>query len=568
MLSEEVLCAEPYLQGHLFADVSEEHRASRLRQLNEIDGSLPGGLKGYLQRARSLLQEAQAGSNPFAGLKVEIPDGLNLSGASGPGSEGFAEMEVLGMKQLASCAFCLVAGGLGERLGFPGIKIGITAEVVTGMTFIELYCSFILACQRYAQSQSGDPTQPLPFAVMTSGDTHEPTVEMFQRHDYFGLRSDQVHFLRQEKVPALLDVEARIAAKDGLIETKPHGHGDVHSLLHQHGLSKRWAEEGRQWLFVFQDTNPLTFRILCAFLGVSVKNDYVMNSVAIPRLPGESIGGICKLVDSAGSGLTLNVEYNQLDPLLKETPAGGDKADDSGFSPYPGNINVLLFRIPQYAQCLEQTGGVVPEFINPKWADAEKTKFKSSTRLECLMQDFPRLCRPEDKVGMTQLDRWIAKTSVKNNLADARKKQPPECAFSAETDIYACNTRLLQLAGDVEVETPSETTFLGITANLGAQIVLQPSFAISLEQLKSKIRGKIVISKRSTLILEGDVILDGLKLDGALWLSGSGRATGLCVENQGLRLAAIAEAELAKQVPSLQIRGYQKEVLEMETIKL
>ena len=29
--------------------------------------------------------------------------------------------------------------------------------------------------------------------------------------------------------------------------------GDVHSLLHQHGLSKRWAEEGRQWLFVFQD---------------------------------------------------------------------------------------------------------------------------------------------------------------------------------------------------------------------------------------------------------------------------------------------------------------------------
>ncbi|CAJ1340987.1 unnamed protein product [Effrenium voratum] len=422
--------------------------------------------------------------------------------------------------------------------------------------------------ESYAQSQSGDPTQPLPFAVMTSGDTHEPTVEMFQRHDYFGLRSDQVHFLRQEKVPALLDVEARIAAKDGLIETKPHGHGDVHSLLHQHGLSKRWAEEGRQWLFVFQDTNPLTFRILCAFLGVSAKNDYVMNSVAIPRLPGESIGGICKLVDSAG-GLTLNVEYNQLDPLLKETPAGGDKADDSGFSPYPGNINVLLFRIPQYAQCLEQTGGVVPEFINPKWADAEKTKFKCSTRLECLMQDFPRLCRPEDKVGMTQLDRWIAKTSVKNNLADARKKQPPECAFSAETDIYACNTRLLQLAGDVEVEKPSETTFLGITANLGAQIVLQPSFAISLEQLKSKIRGKtIVISKRSTLILEGDVILDGLKLDGALWLSGSGTATGLCVENQGLRLAAIAEAELAKQVPSLQIRGYQKEVLEMETIKL
>lgn len=40
--------------------------------------------------------------------------------------------------------------------------------------------------------------------------------------------------------------------------------------------------------------------------------------------------------DSKGEGMTINVEYNQLDPLLKTTPAGGDVADASGFSPYPG----------------------------------------------------------------------------------------------------------------------------------------------------------------------------------------------------------------------------------------
>lgn len=31
------------------------------------------------------------------------------------------------------------------------------------------------------------------------------------------------------------------------------------------------------------------------------------------------------------------------------------------------------------------------EFINPKYADETKTKFKSSARLECLMQDYPKL---------------------------------------------------------------------------------------------------------------------------------------------------------------------------------
>lgn len=85
-------------------------------------------------------------------------------------------------------------------------------------------------------------------------------------------------------------------------------------------------------------------------------------------------------------------------PPLEETPTGGDVPDESGFSPFPGNINVLLFNLPAYARCLQQTGGVVPEFVNPKWANSEKTKLKSSTRLESMMQDFPRLCQPGDWV--------------------------------------------------------------------------------------------------------------------------------------------------------------------------
>ena len=68
----------------------------------------PGGLKSYLQRARSLLKDAQAGVNPFAGLTPQVPDGAKLSGSSGPGSEAFAEMERLGMQQLLGCLFFLL----------------------------------------------------------------------------------------------------------------------------------------------------------------------------------------------------------------------------------------------------------------------------------------------------------------------------------------------------------------------------------------------------------------------------------------------------------------------------
>ena len=45
----------------------------------------------------------------------------------------YADFEKKGMEQVSKLCFCLVAGGLGERLGYPGIKIGITAELTSGI---------------------------------------------------------------------------------------------------------------------------------------------------------------------------------------------------------------------------------------------------------------------------------------------------------------------------------------------------------------------------------------------------------------------------------------------------
>jgi UDP-sugar pyrophosphorylase len=39
-----------------------------------------------------------------------------------------------------------------------------------------------------------------------------------------------------------------------------------------------------------------------------------------------------------------------------------------------------------YVHQLQRTGGIISEFVNPKYKDASKTSFKSSTRLECMMQ--------------------------------------------------------------------------------------------------------------------------------------------------------------------------------------
>ena len=47
------------------------------------------------------------------------------------------------------------------------------------------------------------------------------------------------------------------------------------------------------------------------------------------------------------------------------------------------------------------------EFVNPKYADDIKTSFKSLTRLECLMQDFPKLLINNEKVVFSSYEKMI-----------------------------------------------------------------------------------------------------------------------------------------------------------------
>ena len=71
--------------------------------------------------------------------------------------------------------------------------------------------------------------------------------------------------------------------------------------------------------------------------GVSAKYQYDVNSLAVPRKAKEAIGGIARLRHTDGHCMTINVEYNQLDPLLRAVGDGqGDVNDETGWSPYPG----------------------------------------------------------------------------------------------------------------------------------------------------------------------------------------------------------------------------------------
>eukprot|EP01047_Picozoa_sp_COSAG01_P048002 COSAG01_NODE_4635_length_4859_cov_19.113235_3_plen_384_part_00 len=349
-------------QAHLFEGwpapgTADADKVGLIEQLQAADEKYGGGIVQYIHNARKLLADSAAGVDPFKGYSPTIPAGMTVTAHT----EEWDTTSAAGLAVVGECAFMLVAGGLGERLGYGGIKVALPTEISAERKYMQLYIETILAYQAHARKASGDDSLTLPLAVMTSADTDDRTRELLAANANFGMAEGQITLLKQGKVPSIQDNDGCIAldASGYRVQTKPHGHGDVHSLLHMSGTVKSWIGAGKKYMFIFQDTNAFALQSCLIGLGVSVAHDFDMNSLCVPRKPGEAIGGICNLGGEGLPDLTINVEYNQIDAMLRATEEfkDGDVADPgTGFSPWPGNINELIFKLASYDAALDASG--------------------------------------------------------------------------------------------------------------------------------------------------------------------------------------------------------------------
>jgi UDP-sugar pyrophosphorylase len=223
---------------------------------------------------------------------------------------------------------------------------------------------------------------------------------------------------------------------------------------------------------------------------------------------------------------TVNIEYNLLEPALKATKEfkDGDVNDETGYSPFPGNINQLVFQLDAYNKVLQRTQGVMPDFVNPKYKDASKTVFKKPTRLECMMQEFPTVLEADEsqKVGFTQAAAEICFSPVKNAVAEGAALQAKgiaaATAATGEADQYAAQRIMLRARGCI-IEDAKPVVYNGIKVVPGPAIVLKPDFACCPGELNIKFPTpeKVKISSRSTLVVRGPgVTIESMELDGCL----------------------------------------------------
>ena len=119
----EDLCSAEFGQSHLLDAYTEGGDAEKLRELSKqllkLNGGYTGGLKSYITKAKKLLLDSKNGVNPLDGWAPSVPQGESFE----LGTDKYVETEAKGMELLGKVGFVLVAGGLGERLGYGGAKV-------------------------------------------------------------------------------------------------------------------------------------------------------------------------------------------------------------------------------------------------------------------------------------------------------------------------------------------------------------------------------------------------------------------------------------------------------------
>ena len=468
--------------------------------------------------------------------------------------------------------FVLVAGGLGERLGYSSIKVGLPITLLDkDLCYLRYYWEYILEFEnRVLLTLSEEESKDfyIPLAIMTSGDTHEKTLKLLELNKNFGMKDHQITIVKQELVPALLDNNATFSLILGKlkIETKPHGHGDVHTLLHKFGVIKEWLKMDKKWIVLFQDTNALAFKAIPSSVGITNQFDYDMNYIWIDRKPEDTICALTTLTNpETNRKMTIGVEYNQINWFLKEAwSLKEDAKEKNDKANFLGGINILIFKLSTYLETLDKTQGIIPEFVNPKYKDDKKETFKSSTRLEWMMQDFPKLLPNTAKVGLSCYERWFWFSAVKNNLIDGAIKFAqgiaPETASTGEFDLFDSDVRLLKLC-DVNFEDTDDSDLVdyqGIKLLNGPKILIYPSFGVTLKELQNKFSGKWSISKKSTLILKNELTqIKDFTLDSTFIASGNEIIEGEYVDKNYVEFVAINfDKDIEDISEIIKMRGY------------
>lgn len=182
------------------------------------------------------------------------------------------------------------AGGQASRLGTEQPKGCFPITVCTKKSLFQLFAEKIRAAEKKYATQ-------IPVAFMTSPHNHKETVSFFQKHQLFGLSSDQLYFFQQDFLPALTSKGELFFESSGTIAQAPNGNGKTLHTFYQNGLWNTWKKKGVHSLLFLPIDNPLADPCDENMIGCQIETDSDIVVKCVPRFLDEKVGVLVKSKD-------------------------------------------------------------------------------------------------------------------------------------------------------------------------------------------------------------------------------------------------------------------------------
>jgi UDP-N-acetylglucosamine/UDP-N-acetylgalactosamine diphosphorylase len=280
--------------------LGEAERAELHAQLSALD--LEGLARMHAERDRLCAAVDPARIEPAPIVTPPTPEDDEARRA---GEEALARGEV---------AVLLVAGGQGTRLGFEHPKGMYPVGPVTQKPLFQVHAEKVLALRRRCGAA-------VPFLVMTSQATHEPTERFFGERGCFGLPRDEVFFFQQGTMPSLdLHTGKLLMEQPHRLCLSPDGHGGTLTALSSSSLLEQMKRRGIKHIFYFQVDNSLVKIADPTFLGLHLRRRSEASSKVIAKAgPAEKMGVFAQI-----DGRCSIIEYSDLpDELARQTDERG-----------------------------------------------------------------------------------------------------------------------------------------------------------------------------------------------------------------------------------------------------
>ncbi|KAF2361725.1 UDPGP family [Trinorchestia longiramus] len=294
--SELVSRLQQHGQEHLLEHLDKLQPCQAKRFLSELNELDLGEVCGYFERTTASLNEED-------GRKLDermqpIPASLHGAVTRTPLEEIMAyEEKGLHAVSEGQVAVLLLAGGQGTRLGVSYPKGMYDVGLPSHKTLYQIQAERLVKLQELGASMHGKEGA-IPWYIMTSEHTKEPTMEFFAKHDYFGLQKDNLVVFEQGMLPCFTFDGKIILEAPGKIARAPDGNGGLYRALRSQKILEDMDRRGVKYIHVYCVDNILVKMADPVFMGYCMDKQADCGAKVVEKaFPTEAVGVVCKVDD-------------------------------------------------------------------------------------------------------------------------------------------------------------------------------------------------------------------------------------------------------------------------------